>query len=64
MGIHRIGRSQLGAARRSQLGALTSGLCEFLRPDEDLVNTVWSDEGGGTTDIYKSMDEVNADDTD
>lgn len=39
-------------------------MAQFSRPDNDDTIDVWSDEGGGTTDIFQSIDEVTANDSD
>jgi len=35
---------------------------QFARPSADTVRTAWTDEAGGTTDIYTGIDEVTAED--
>lgn len=37
---------------------------QFARPDGDSAIGSWTDDGGGTTNIYQSIDEVIADDSD
>ena len=37
---------------------------DIIRPDGDSALNGWTDNNGGTTDIYQSIDEVVADDTD
>ena len=36
---------------------------QFARPSADTVRTGWTDEAGGTVDIYTGIDEVTAEDT-
>lgn len=38
-------------------------MAQFARPSADTVRTAWTDEAGGTTDIYTGIDEVVAEDT-
>jgi len=38
-------------------------MAQFARPSADTVRTGWTDEAGGTTDIYTGIDEVSAEDT-
>ena len=38
-------------------------MVQFSRPDNDDAIGVWTDEAGGTTDIYTGIDEVVAEDT-
>jgi hypothetical protein len=38
-------------------------MAQFARPSADTVRTAWTDEAGGTTDIYTGIDEVSAEDT-
>jgi len=37
-------------------------MAQFARPSADTVRTGWTDEAGGTTDIYTGIDEVSAED--
>jgi hypothetical protein len=37
---------------------------QFARPSADTVRTGWTDQAGGTTDIYTTIDEAVADDND
>jgi len=39
-------------------------MAQFSRPDNDDAIGVWSDDGGGTTNIFQSIDEIIASDTD
>lgn len=39
-------------------------MAQFGRPSADTVNTAWTDQAGGTTTIYTTVDEVVASDTD
>jgi len=38
-------------------------MAQFARPSADTVRTAWTDEAGGTVDIYTGIDEVTAEDT-
>jgi hypothetical protein len=38
-------------------------MAQFARPSADTVRTGWTDEAGGTTDIYTGIDETVAEDT-
>lgn len=38
-------------------------MAQFARPSADTVRTAWTDEAGGTTNIYTGIDEVSAEDT-
>lgn len=37
---------------------------QFARPSADTVRTAWTDQAGGTTTIYTTIDEVSASDAD
>jgi hypothetical protein len=37
---------------------------QFARPSADTVRTAWTDQAGGTTDIYTTIDEATPDDAD
>lgn len=38
-------------------------MAQFARPSADTVRTAWTDEAGGTTDIWQGIDETVAEDT-
>lgn len=42
----------------------TQTIPQFLRPDGDLSPGSWTDEGGATTDLFDSIDEVSPNDSD
>lgn len=37
---------------------------QFARPSADTVRTAWTDQAGGTTNIFSTIDESSANDTD
>lgn len=37
---------------------------QFARPSADTVRTGWTDQAGGTTNVYATIDEASADDAD
>lgn len=39
-------------------------MAQFARPSADTVRTGWTDQGGGTTNIYTTIDEASASDAD
>ena len=39
-------------------------MAQFGRPSADTVRTAWTDQGGGTTNIYTTIDETVASDAD
>lgn len=39
-------------------------MAQFARPSADTVRTAWTDQGGGTTNIYTTIDESVASDAD
>lgn len=39
-------------------------MAQFARPSADTVRTGWTDQAGGTTNIYTGIDEASASDTD
>lgn len=39
-------------------------MAQFARPSADTVRTAWTDQAGGTTTIYTTIDEVSASDAD
>ena len=39
-------------------------MAQYARPDSDVSNDLWEDEGGASTDLYQSIDESSASDSD
>lgn len=54
------------AGSASGIGAATATGAEiaYLRPDSDVATDGWTDEGGGTSNIFQSIDEAEINDTD
>jgi hypothetical protein len=45
-------------------GAAAAAARVYLRPDADASNSGWSDQTGGTTNLYQVVDETTPDDAD